>query len=82
MWCLKLHQLENEGKITLLVREPMIVLKVNDIKICCHYPDFMFFDQVLQRQVILDVKGIQLREWKNKKKLCEACYPHVEYRVV
>lgn len=82
MWCLKLHELEKEGKITLLVREPKIVLKINNIKICDHYPDFMYFDQRINKRVILDVKGLQLREWKNKKKMVEAMWPDIEYTVV
>lgn len=81
-WCLKLNELEKEGKISLLVHEPEIVLKVNGVIICRHYPDFMYFDQKLQRRVILDVKGIILREFKNKMKMVQAMHPDIEYRTV
>ncbi len=82
MWCVKLHELEKEGKISLLVREPVIILRVNSQQICLHYPDFMYFDEKKQKRVILDVKGVQLPEWKLKFKLCKAIHSDIEYVVV
>lgn len=82
MWCIKLHELEKEGKISLLVREPVIILRVNMQQICLHYPDFMYFDEKAQQRVILDVKGVQLPDWKIKYKLCQAIYSDIKYVVV
>lgn len=86
MWCVKLHELEKEGSISLLVKEPVILIQVNGINICRHLPDFMFFDQKRRMQCIVDVKGEwqggQLAEWQLKRKLCGALYPHIDYQVV
>lgn len=86
MWCVKLHELEKEGKITLLVHEPVIVLKINNILICEHWPDFVFFDLRTNKKTILDVKGDweggKRPEWVLKRKMCQAIYPNIEYLVV
>lgn len=82
MWCVKLHELEKEGKISLLNFEPLVVLKINDVVVCNHYPDFFYFDFKKQKNVLLDVKGMLLPEWKLKYKLCKAIYPNLEYVVV
>ncbi len=86
MWCLKLHELEKEGKISLLVCEPRVLIIVNNIKICEHLPDFIYFDHNTNRKTILDVKGDweggQRPEWKLKYKLCRAIYPNIDYEVV
>lgn len=86
MWCVKLRELEKEGKIYNLIREPMIVLSVNGRIICNHYPDFCYTLQLTDQKVFCDVKGDweggKRPEWVIKKKLCEALYPDFEYHVV
>lgn len=88
MWCVKLHQLEQEGKISGLVREPEYELIVDGVLICKHRPDFAYSlvmkikgDDVL-KQCIVEVKGMQTPEWKLKHKLFCALFPSVEYQVM
>ena len=94
MWCVKLHQLQKEGKITLLHRQPTFELKVNGIHIADHKPDFSYYVWVVKgnfsidglKQYIVEVKGDwkggRLPVWKLKHKLFQALYPDIDYQVV
>lgn len=84
MWCLKLHELQKEGKIFALEIEPEMVLMVNGQTLCSHYPDFRFKKN--GNVEVIDVKGDweggQRPEWKLKKKLVNILYPFINYTVV
>ncbi len=84
MWCVKLHELQKEGKIRNLVCEPIYDLRVNETLICKHLPDFDYDLKVGTewKPEVLDVKGLQLPEWKLKHKLFCALYPAINYVVV
>jgi hypothetical protein len=56
-WCLKLHQLQKEGKITLLHRQPKFELKVNGIHIADHYPDFSYYAWVVKGHICQELGG-------------------------
>lgn len=84
-YCLKLHEMQKEGRIRNLIIEPIYDMRVNNIVICTHQPDF---DYDLKQQdgtwkpVVLDVKGMKLPVWKLKHKLFCAVYPDIDYVVV
>lgn len=96
MWCLKLHQLEKEGKILCLVIQPKFELIVNDIHIADHYPDFgygtsevknvMGLSLNLKKAHVVEVKGdwegSRLQVWKIKHRLFCALYQDINYQVV
>jgi len=95
MWCLKLHELQKEGKIRNLSVSPIYELRVNGQVICKHEPDFDYeitpdrgtpFNNLTVKVVVVDVKGewegALLPVWKIKHKLFQACYPEIEYKVV
>lgn len=84
IWCVKLHQMQSEGKIKNLFREPIYDLRVNNIIVCTHCPDFEYevLVEASWRVEVLDVKGLQLPLWKLKYKLFMACYPQITYKVV
>ena len=87
MWCVKLHQMRQEGLIRNLSREPIYDLRVNGKVICTHCPDFdyeiMDPSQLNVWKVeVLDVKGLKLPVWVLKHKLFCACYPEINYVVV
>jgi hypothetical protein len=44
--------------------------------------DFSYFDNELKKQVVEDVKGFETKEFKLKKKLFEAKYPEILFRLI
>jgi hypothetical protein len=84
MWCVKLHQLQKEGKLRNLVCEPIYDLRVNGIVVCTHQPDFDYDKLTKEGWIaeVMDVKGIKLPLWKLKHKLFLAVYPAINYVVV
>jgi hypothetical protein len=55
-------------------------LKVNGVLICRHKPDFTLTYEG-PRIEIVEYKGFATSDWKLKKKLFEAIYPHIKYNV-
>lgn len=84
LWCVKLHQLQQERKIKNLFREPVYDLRVNGIVVATHCPDFEYevHDGASWRVEVLDVKGMKLAVWILKQKIFMACYPEIKYVVV
>lgn len=84
MWCIKLNELQKEGKIRNLSVEPIYDLRVNGTVVCTHMPDFDY--EILRNAFwvveVLDVKGLLLPEWKLKHKLFKAIYTEINYVVV
>lgn len=84
LWCVKLHQMQQEGKIKNLLRETPYDLRVNGILVAVHMPDF---DYDIMRDgkwcpEVLDVKGMKIAVWILKHKMFLACYPDINYVVV
>lgn len=84
MWCVKLHQLQKEGKIRSLAVEVNYDIRVKDVVICKHRLDFEY--EILKDGIwvdeVTDVKGMKLPVWRLKHKLFLAVYPHINYVVV
>lgn len=86
MWCVKLHELQKEGRIFDLRLQPIYEFTVNGVYICRHIPDFFY--QITRDSlhpwefVVLEVKGMPTPEWKLKQKLFCALYPQINYVVV
>lgn len=49
-WCLKLHELQKEGKITLLCRQPRFELFVNKMPVAVHIPDFSYYVFLMKKK--------------------------------
>lgn len=84
MWCIKLHQMQKEGKIRDLLCEPEYDITVNGVVVCRHSPDFDYEKLTLKgwEVEVLDVKGLKLPLWSLKHKLFKAVYPTINYVVV
>lgn len=84
MWCVKLHQLQKEGKIKDLKIQERFSLDVGMSHICDHIVDFYYTIVTCGASLggVTEVKGMGTPEWKLKKKLFNAIYPHIQYEVV
>lgn len=86
--CLKLHELQKEGKIRNLICEPIYDLRVNGVVICRHMPDFDYEKRVNDQWLaeVMDVKGDwaggRRPEWIIKHKMFCVLYPQINYVVV
>ena len=54
---------------------------VNGKKICSHYVDFLITTKE-GLAVVQEYKGFETGEWKIKKRLFEALYPQIPYKVI
>lgn len=68
--------------ISSLKYEQAFELKVNNILICVHRPDFSYIRIKDKSFCVDEVKGFQTPDWKIKSKLFQALYPDIIYRVV
>lgn len=88
MWCLKLHQMQQEGTIRNIVCEPLVALMVNEMLVCHHLPDFSYEIKNGEdwRCEVLDVKGDWMGgkrpEWILKRRLFNILFPDIKYVVV
>ena len=57
-------------------------LVVNGKHICDHYPDFTLLNKAGVALAVEEFKGFATREWAMKKRLFEALYPAIPYRVI
>lgn len=93
MWCVKLHQEQQEGKIQNLLLQTTYDIRVNGILVCQHILDFDYErlkvvevkeDCLMKMWVpeVVDVKGMKLPLWSLKHKLFCAIYTGIKYVVV
>lgn len=84
MWCVKLHELQKEGKIQRLETQSCFSLDIGVSHICNHIVDFYYSESGcgLMIENVLEVKGMPTPEWKLKRKMFMALYPHIRYVVV
>lgn len=80
-FCDQLHDLLKKGLIRRVAVQVKFSLDVAGHHICNHIVDFMVEYQD-GKTVVFETKGFETPSWRIKKKLFEALYPHLEYRVV
>ena len=81
---LVLLDMQKRGEISQLLRQPKYPLIVNGFKICDYIGDWFYWEERKGRgdsSVIEDAKGFQTPEFKLKWKLCQALYPHIDWRL-
>lgn len=85
-YCNNLRLLVKAKEIYAYEYERRFELRVNDILICHHKPDFCVFktkeDFDLDFFEIHEVKGVMTMDWNIRRKLLEALNPHIEYIVI
>lgn len=75
-------KLEKKGElIDDFERQVTFDLYANGTKICSHRVDFLV-TLTDGSQEVREVKGFQTREWDLKRKLFEANYPEIPYKVI
>ena len=95
MWCVKLHQEQQEGKIRNLLMQTEYDLRVNGVLVCKHILDFDYeryypinTNLCADNRIcgwtpeVVDVKGMKLPVWSLKHKLFMAIYTGIKYEVV
>lgn len=71
---LELQILQRSGSITELELQPSFQISIGGVKICKYIGDFSYTDQMTDRRVIEDAKGMRTREYILKKKLMKAVH--------
>lgn len=69
------------GLIKDFKRQVEFPLSVNGIKICTHRVDFLV-DLPNGKSEVREVKGFATPEWNLKRKIFEATWPEIEYKVI
>lgn len=80
-YCEQLHIELRNGDFTEIKIEPDFDLVIDGKRICSHRPDFLITHHDGSKEVI-EYKGFFTSVWRLKKKLFEALYPHIPYKVV
>ena len=80
-YCEQLKLLVKAGEIKGFEYSVRFHLKVNDKKICEHWPDFLVTTND-GKQEVHETKGFATKEWGLKRKLFEALYPDIPYYVI
>ena len=57
-----------------LEMQPKFNLDFNGVHICNYFADFKYFDNELDREVVVDVKGVKTQVYKLKKRLMLAVH--------
>ena len=79
--CNKLSLLKKTGYITEFETQKKFSFDINGKHICNHYVDFWITGNSGE-QWVEEFKGMATPEWKLKKKLFEALFPDIKYKVV
>ncbi len=66
--------MQQAGIIRDLETQPKFKLDINGVHICNYFADFKYFDNELEREVIVDVKGVRTQVYKLKKRLMLAIH--------
>lgn len=75
----QLRLLERARMIQALSRQPRYPIRVNGHDICEYVADFAYHEG--GRQIAEDFKGVLTAQFRLKRKLFQALYPHIELRV-
>lgn len=75
----ELKLLERAGKIRNLALQPKFPLVVNGIEVAQYWADFKYFEG--NETVVEDRKGFETDVFKLKRKLFEAIYPGITFKV-
>ncbi len=70
----QLKQREKVGEVSAIALQRRFDLIVNGEKIGRYTADFAFWDHVADRFRVIDVKGVETREFKRARKLIKALY--------
>jgi len=85
-YCNDLRALVRAKEIHCYQYERRFELKVNDMVICHHKPDFCVWktkdDYAEDFFEIHEIKGCETMDWNLRRKLFEACYPYNSYIVI
>jgi len=65
---------EQAGEVYEVQMQTPYALTVNGQLVCTYKPDFCFYDATLKRQRVVDVKGVQTKDFIIKKKLMRAVH--------
>lgn len=86
-YCNAYHIDQSRGKISNLKCSPFFPFVINGINPkmgnghrCGYTADFQFDEN--DKQIVIEVKGMVVRDWPLRKAVFEACYPDLELRVV
>ena len=80
-YCNQLQMLKKDGAIKDFEYEKKFELRVNDVLIATHYPDFYVTNQNDEKE-IHEVKGMEAQLWNIKRRLFEVLYPDIPYIVI
>ena len=69
-----LKVMQQAGIIRDLEMQPKFKLDINGTHICNYFSDFKYFDNELDREVVVDVKGVKTQVYKLKKRLMLAIH--------
>lgn len=72
---------ERAGEVTDIELQRRYELAPHGVHVAFYIADFVFFDRILCRRRIVDVKGFATREFKMKSRLMKACHG-IEVEVV
>lgn len=70
----ELKQREKAGEVFEVELQPRFALTVNGHLISTYRADFRFFDALVKRNRVIDVKGFDTRDGKLRRKLVRAVY--------
>ena len=69
-----LKAMQQAGIIRDLETQPKFKLDINGVHICNYFADFKYFDNELDREVVVDVKGVKTQVYKLKRRLMLAIH--------
>ncbi len=69
-----LKAMQQAGIIRDLETQPKFKLDFNNVHICNYFADFQYFDNELNREIVVDVKGVKTQVYKRKKRLMLAIH--------
>ena len=71
---LALKSREKAGEVYEVQMQTPYALTVNGHLVCTYKADFVFYDAVEKRNRVVDIKGVQTKDFIIKKKLMRACH--------
>jgi hypothetical protein len=80
-YCDELRLLVKAGEVAKYEIQHRVEIVVKGVKICNHYVDFLVFYPD-GRAEFHEAKGYDTDVWKLKKKLTEALFPDIAYKVI
>lgn len=84
-YCNRLLAMKQKGEVQSYIIQKSFDLEIQGILICRHIVDFYItFDDAdgFLRQECHDTKGVKTADWVIKRKMFQALYPNVQYKVI